>query len=54
MVNNNVKPIISALYSNLLYTDLQMYWPPEDMWSSLVLGLPAVAGTLLEKHMDVN
>lgn len=42
-------PIISALYSSPLYTALQIYWPPEDMWSSLVSGLPAVAGTLLEK-----
>lgn len=54
MVNKYIKLIISALYCSLLYADLQMYWPPEDMWSSLVSGLPAVAGTLLEKHMDVN
>lgn len=31
-----------------------MYRPPEDTSSSWVLVLPAVAGTLLEKHTDGN
>lgn len=43
---------IPVPYNN--FRDLQLHWPPEDTWSSLVLALPAAAGTLLDKHKHIN